>query len=652
MNGDELRRVLRDEADRVEIGEQSWSRLEPRLSGDRSASGARSFALGAVAIAVVVALVAGVLWFGRDEHDTHVAAGVQSSMPSRIVAWTRHDELVVLDSRTGRLVRTLVGDVATGFRGSPALSVTSDGANLYYTDAVPKEDGPGCPGAPNFVMRIPIAGGTPIEVRRGRTAAISPTGEMFASSLDSGLCSSGGGVLNVGPIGGAAAGLGSGDVADELVLYHLSWAPDGRHLAFQWLKGTSYAYVLDTKTATSMNEAACVCKQSDAVGWFGYFGDTGEFLGSRTPHGKPTAFEKVRFGRSQVVALRADGSARRTLFAVRGQVEDLASDRGGDHVLAVAAEGGRKFSLSRWSRGDKKPTKIRGGIIAAAWIPDAPTTAPVPSVAVARTGGRLQVWLTPTGEEVRELTVLPDVSPQIAAVPNGDGIVAGVNFAGPCGQPNDPAVERVDLADGTTERVASGRYPVVSVNGLVAYEIRCDGITLGTTDLASGASTRSNPIGDSASETSPRVQRVLPVAFSPDGTQLLYAVGVRGAGERWYVARVSAEGFLDHRPRRLPSAVGTKWTFLDDRHLAAAFSRFPDTVVRTVTLPRRRSGRVQVGAPMIRFRGSVIRMSADPSGRWFLAVLRGGVLVSWRRDGRRVGRVVGNVESAAWLPSR
>jgi hypothetical protein len=147
------------------------------------------------------------------------------------------------------------------------------------------------------------------------------------------------------------------------------------------------------------------------------------------------------------------------------------------------------------------------------------------------------------------------------------------------------------------------------------------------------------------------VQLVRPVAFSPNGTQLLYLVLVRGQGERWYLGNVRGPGFVD-QVRRLPfDASTTVMTFVDDRHLAVAFTRGPDTVVRRVTLPRSRDGRVEVGPVMTRFRGAVTRLSVDPSGQWFLAILRGGMLVAWHRR-LQPFQVVQGAVAATWLPSQ
>jgi hypothetical protein len=597
-----------------------------------------------LAVVLLVALVAGVVAVVRDPSSGRVPAGpLPVGTPRRILAVTDHNQPVVLDARTGR---TLVTYESHSVAAGTQLAVAPDGRSFYFVDGDGNE---GC--QHHTILRFGLAPGVPgAEVAdEASEPAISPDGRWLAFYR----CT-----------GGNAPGASQPDqlVVRDLRLgaertrsatrpdyfgERLFFEKDSRHLIIDMNRdqvGSAGRHHRSNGLYRFDIEGGALPGVSFGVApWavFGPRGSTGEYLGM---------FRHVR-GPYPLVVMRPEDVNNPAVFSagkittLPAEITGSTSDASGRQLLTVA--GGR---LYRWHRGQGRPTELRGGVMAAAWIP--PTRYPVPSVAVAQTGGQLQVWLTPTSEVMRDVTVLPDVSPQIVAVPEGDGIVAGVNFAGPCDQPNDPAVERVDLADGSTERVASGRYPVVSVTGLVAYEIRCDGVTLGTTDLASGASTRSNPIGDSASEASPRVQRVLPVAFSPDGTQLLYWVAVRGAGERWYVARVSAQGFLEHRPRRLPSAVGTKWAFLDDRHLAAAFYRHPYTTVRSVTLPRRRGGRVQVGAPIQKFNGAVIRMSVDPTGRWFLAVLRGGVLVSWSRGGTHVGQIVGNVESATWLPSQ
>ena len=65
MNDDELRAILHREADRIEEGPDSWSRLGSRWTVESVRSAPRSFAFGALSIAVVTATVVGVVWIGR-----------------------------------------------------------------------------------------------------------------------------------------------------------------------------------------------------------------------------------------------------------------------------------------------------------------------------------------------------------------------------------------------------------------------------------------------------------------------------------------------------------------------------------------------------------------------------------------------------------
>ncbi|MEO6469737.1 MAG: hypothetical protein ABIP21_11605 [Acidimicrobiia bacterium] len=412
MNDDELCSILHREADRIEEGPDSWSRLESRLNAAPVRSAPRSFAFGALTMVVVVALVVGVVWIGRDDRRAQRPVAKRSvPAPSRIVAVTRHDDLVVLNSRSGAVIRTLARDVVTGFRGSPSLSVTSDGATLYYTDAIPKDDGPGCPGAPNVVMRIPIAGGASTEVRRGRNVAISPDGTTLASADDWGICADGAGVLTLSSSGGNPVELRTEGLANELVLERLSWSPDSRFLSFQWLKTTAGGYLLDTRTARSVNDAVCICTSRDAPELFGYLGTTGDFLGQRRLV-RTNLTEKIWRSPTKVLALGHDGSIHRTLFSVRGVIEDLRSDRSGEHVLATVSGGGRKFGLYRWSKGESKPTMIRDGIVAAAWIPDDPRLIPRSIIAsgldrrTARVGDGVKFRI-PTGDSRIEVRMVP-----------------------------------------------------------------------------------------------------------------------------------------------------------------------------------------------------------------------------------------------------
>ena len=76
------------------------------------------------------------------------------------------------------------------------------------------------------------------------------------------------------------------------------------------------------------------------------------------------------------------------------------------------------------------------------------------------------------------------------------------------------------------------RSPAVSPDGQsIAYGIWCDHRTLGFTKLATGANSRTDPLGSTTSDASPNVTIVQPLAWSPDSTHLLYRYAVTDDGE-------------------------------------------------------------------------------------------------------------------------
>ena len=406
MNEDDLRSILRSEAERIDVGDDSWSRLESRLSPRPAGSAPRAFAFGAVAIGVAVALVVGVTWMRRDDRRTARVATGRNVMPSRIIAVTTHYALVVLDSHSGRVIRTLARDVALS-RGTPALALTPDGRSVYFSTHVATRGGQ-CP-SQDMVLRVTIDGRGSFEEAPGPVAALSPDGRRLA-------------VLGIGPtplppgVCGGQRQLEIRDLTRGTTQYfgiadgsidRLSWSSDSISLAFRWLKGTSQAYVLNAQTARALSDAVCVCKQSDPGGWFGYLGGADEFLGSRAPKVGSRA-------PSRVVALDPGGSIRRTLFRSRGPISGLASDRTGSNILAMFPKEEKPDffvdSLYRWSRGDKGPTKVRDGIVAAAWIPNAPRAdRALPEIVAVPSSPdrRVLVLDTRSGRTKRQLASLP-----------------------------------------------------------------------------------------------------------------------------------------------------------------------------------------------------------------------------------------------------
>jgi hypothetical protein len=592
-------------------------------------------------VVVLAALVAGSLVALRDPSSRRSPARpAGNAMPRRIVAVTDRHQPVVLDARTGRILATYeTHSVALGTQ----IAVAPDGRSLYFVDGVGNQ---GC--QDHSILRFGLVPRVPgrVVAESASEPAVSPDGRWLAfyrclpdDARPRQLV-----VRDLQLGGDRALSPPTGAFFGDRLLFDT----DSRHVIFA-LSGA------EPRPANQLGLHRLDLIGDEAMPGQPFDIDPSVFLGAvdadvrylvRSPHVEYGPDRRVgdvigTVGPGISATARRRSEAFDGWFGLPSSVTSGSVDRAGRHVLAVS-----QSTLYRSSRTDARPTKLRAGIVAAAWVPTARPHA-TPSLAVVRSNGLVQVFLAPASEVVRDVIGLPDVS-QIAAVPNGDGLVAGVDTSSPCHHADDPHVERIELGNGAATRIATGRFPVVSISGLVAYEVRCDGVTLGTTDLVTGASTRSSPIGDVSSEASSRVQLVRPVAFSPDGTQLLYLLLVRGHGEQWYVGNVRSRGFVDHVRRLRFDAEPAALTFVDDGHIAVAFTRGSDTVVRRIRLPRAPGGRFGIGPVTTRIRGAVTRLSSDPSGRWFSAILRGGMLVVWGPDVRPF-QVVGDADAAAWL---
>ena len=299
-------------------------------------------------------------------HPAEVAAG----RPPELVVVTGDGQVQVRSSLDGRLIRTLAERAVA--RDGSGLSVTPDGATLYFTASMPLFGG-----AANMAS-VPVAGGDVTRVWGGgccgEDPAVSPDGRWLASS----------GVPNASDAGQDILLLDLQAHGSDNVIYdrrwhattvpgspravsQLTWAPDSRHIAFRLgpaSGGNGAMHVLDIEEpeSTPLDTLATVAFDART---YGYLGDTGQMLGVSDA-------DDVQ----RVVALDPKtGAVVRTLFEL-SSVRDPVSDPTGRHVLALAGDltEGRVF---RWSQGDAEPTRLDlgTGVVAAIWLPDASKTA-------------------------------------------------------------------------------------------------------------------------------------------------------------------------------------------------------------------------------------------------------------------------------------
>jgi Tol biopolymer transport system component len=317
---------------------------------------------------VVVTLAVAAVLNARGASGPVVKTPEASSASGEIVAETTRANLVVLSARTGRVVRTLVTDVGVG----APFSVSPDGSTLFFGQ--PSAPAYSCPG--REVAAVPISGGTPQVVASAATQpAVSPDGHHLAylSYLGPNGCTPPPQKLVIVPLSRRTMTASQWTVPQGgQSLAQLSWAPDSRHLAYVLydVNSGSYPRVLDTQVPGA-SLAGAPYPQSDATGWYGYLGDTGEFLGLYQPG--PDQQHSP-----EVVALDpSTGAIRRRLVTLDGLtgVDALTSDPTGRHLLVVATRPGaspsqsQNLGLYQWNEGERHVTLVATGILAATWIP-------------------------------------------------------------------------------------------------------------------------------------------------------------------------------------------------------------------------------------------------------------------------------------------
>jgi hypothetical protein len=156
----------------------------------------------------------------------------KAQQPPGLVAVTKAGALVVLGSRHGQVLRTLVGG---GVRGDE-ISVSPDHSTVYFSVQH------GCLGQ---IESVPVAGGSPTVIADGTEPAISPDGTRLAyatAPLQTGPCIPDASELTK-PYTLVIRTLSTGtqavypqlpasqDTGLPAPISHLSWSPDGSSLA-------------------------------------------------------------------------------------------------------------------------------------------------------------------------------------------------------------------------------------------------------------------------------------------------------------------------------------------------------------------------------------------------------------------------------------
>lgn len=175
---------------------------------------------------------------GATGHSSAPSGSGQASTPSEsarpgIVAVTSGGALVVLNSSTGTVTRTLVQSGVVG----EEIAVSPNGSTVYFTA------GSGCS---NEIESVPVSGGTPTSIASGALPAISPDGTKLAFAQEPWFlpasCAASAPLapsdyllavrtLGTGSQANYPMAASSPDIGLPIPILYLSWAPDNASLA-------------------------------------------------------------------------------------------------------------------------------------------------------------------------------------------------------------------------------------------------------------------------------------------------------------------------------------------------------------------------------------------------------------------------------------
>lgn len=637
-----LREALRERADGIEPGPDSWNRLRSRIEAPVvvTTSGPRgTLALTGVACVLVLAFVVALVVVGRDSgENTRVTTMPTAPMPERILAVRDTGQVVMLDATTGQQLAAYDVD---GVGMGTQIAVTPDAQDAYVVQG----DDKGCDDE-HAILRLSLESSDrpPPRVAAAATSpTVSPDGRYLAYLR----CQADGAPGSSRPVEIVLHDLVTGEdrvtgaAGGARFAESLWFAADSRHVAFVLYgdasSGASTWHELDLVGGEAF--PGRVLPLSSNVFWLGYRGATSEFLG--TTDG--------RF----LVADSRDATTTRRLLDLTSAPTRASADVSGRHLAIL--DGG---DLARWSVGERKPTKVADGVAAAAWIPDAAEqieapASTMPGRVIAASYDRLVALNVQSGSEQQELGSFPGLD-RVSAAHDGSTVVFARTGALPsaCDDFIGPEIDRLDVQSGSTAIVVGGSFaPAVSPNGLVAYGFLCEGGTLGFTD-ADGRNYRSAPLGDARRESSETVEIVEPLDWSPDGTRLLYRIDLKGDAIPRYVVGRLWPAVPQAETEVIEVASGQDLTgaaFLDDETVALAEFVGNGTEVRSWPL-READGAEHPSAVLFTVPGRVTSLVSDPTGQHLLAVNQGDVLYRWSRGDAQPTKVADGVHSAAWLP--
>jgi hypothetical protein len=304
-------------------------------------------------------------------------------MPSQVVVWTGGFKIQVLSSRTGRVARTLVSNVAL-FQGLPAIAVSPAGV-VYFDNARGTARGP-----EQWIESIPLAGGPITAIGPGDMPAISPDGRLLAylawtvqiyppntPARDMKPPEPEAIVVRNLATGAVRRWAFTSDGSDGPVITGLSWSPDSRFLAYtsqSWASGRQpppdVTQLLDTRAGGTLTSARRI-PLAPGLAWAGFL--TPQVGLAVTPYpaaqGRQQALVAVatRTGRILGPLIGLPSQELFTSNAWDGTEGTITADPTGRYLL-IATSGPRGYGeILRWAIGERQLAGLAAGAIRAAW---------------------------------------------------------------------------------------------------------------------------------------------------------------------------------------------------------------------------------------------------------------------------------------------
>ena len=143
--------------------------------------------IGWLVVVICAALIASAAYAQANRRTTRPPAGARrpaaerslpAGTPTDIVGWQSSDRVVVIDTRTGAVVRTLATGVSVEAPGLPDLTV-SPGGQVYF-DSAPLPGVSPADAEGDQIYTVPITGGPVVEVGPGSDPQVSPNGQLLA----------------------------------------------------------------------------------------------------------------------------------------------------------------------------------------------------------------------------------------------------------------------------------------------------------------------------------------------------------------------------------------------------------------------------------------------------------------------------------------